>query len=196
MRAVCVQSKRRTNRKGAHGREEVPGDLGALAAAVFRTTSVRPQIKTKSNYQTSGPEDLGEQAERTPQAQMTGILKVWQDFGKEKMIERRVCSWGFVSAIGFSPLHVLPLPLSPHRPRTAGHRHRQTSQLRCRQTDCAPHVIHRQSRYLNNPAENSHQPTRQRERRMKRFKSPEQAQRFPLTSEPSDTESQLPAIAI
>lgn len=35
-----------------------------------------------------------------------------------------------------------------------------------------PRVIHRQSRYLNNRAENSHQPTRQRERRMKRFKSP------------------------
>jgi putative transposase len=41
-----------------------------------------------------------------------------------------------------------------------------------------PRVVHRQSRYLNNRAENSHQPTRQRERRMKRFKSPEQAQRF------------------
>jgi hypothetical protein len=39
-------------------------------------------------------------------------------------------------------------------------------------------VAHRQSRYLNNRAENSHQPTRQRERRMKRFKSPEHAQRF------------------
>ena len=41
-----------------------------------------------------------------------------------------------------------------------------------------PRVIHRQSRYLNNRAENSHQPTRQRERRMRRFKSPEQAQPF------------------
>ena len=41
-----------------------------------------------------------------------------------------------------------------------------------------PRVVHRQSRYLNNRAENSHQPTRQRERRMRRFKSPEQAQRF------------------
>ena len=41
-----------------------------------------------------------------------------------------------------------------------------------------PCVIHRQSRYLNNRAENSHQPTRQRERRMRRFKSPGQAQRF------------------
>jgi putative transposase len=32
-----------------------------------------------------------------------------------------------------------------------------------------PGVEHRQSRYLNNRVENSHQPTRQRERRMKRF---------------------------
>jgi putative transposase len=41
-----------------------------------------------------------------------------------------------------------------------------------------PRVTHRQSRYLNNRAENSHQPTRQRERRMKRFQSPAHAQRF------------------
>ena len=41
-----------------------------------------------------------------------------------------------------------------------------------------PGVEHRQHRYLNNCAENSHQPTRQRERRMQRFKSPGQAQRF------------------
>ena len=41
-----------------------------------------------------------------------------------------------------------------------------------------PSVEHRQHRYLNNRAENSHQPTRQRERRMPRFKSPGQAQRF------------------
>ena len=41
-----------------------------------------------------------------------------------------------------------------------------------------PGVEHRQHRYLNNRAENSHQPTRQRERRMHRFKSPGQAQRF------------------
>jgi putative transposase len=41
-----------------------------------------------------------------------------------------------------------------------------------------PGVEHRQSRYLNNHAENSHQPMRQRERRMKRFKSPRQAQQF------------------
>ena len=41
-----------------------------------------------------------------------------------------------------------------------------------------PGVEHRQHRYLNNRAENSHQPTRQRERRMQGFKSPGQAQRF------------------
>jgi putative transposase len=41
-----------------------------------------------------------------------------------------------------------------------------------------PEVRHRTSRYLNNRAENSHRPTRRRERQMQRFKSPEQAQRF------------------
>ncbi|WP_353072150.1 IS6 family transposase [Tunturiibacter gelidiferens] len=41
-----------------------------------------------------------------------------------------------------------------------------------------PDVEHRQSRYLNNRAENSHQPTRMRERQMKRFQFPEHAQRF------------------
>jgi putative transposase len=41
-----------------------------------------------------------------------------------------------------------------------------------------PGVEHWQHRYLNNRAENSHQPTRQRERRMQRFKSPGHAQRF------------------
>jgi putative transposase len=41
-----------------------------------------------------------------------------------------------------------------------------------------PDVEHRESRYLNNRAENSHRPTRQRERQMQRFKSMRQAQRF------------------
>jgi putative transposase len=44
--------------------------------------------------------------------------------------------------------------------------------------DLLPSVEHRQHRYLNNRAENSHQPTRQRERRMPGFKSPGHAQRF------------------
>jgi putative transposase len=41
-----------------------------------------------------------------------------------------------------------------------------------------PDVRHRQNRYLNNRAENSHRPTRRRERQMQRFKSAGQAQRF------------------
>ena len=41
-----------------------------------------------------------------------------------------------------------------------------------------PDVRHRTSRYLNNRAENSHRPTRRRERQMQRFKSDGQAQRF------------------
>lgn len=45
-------------------------------------------------------------------------------------------------------------------------------------TELKLQVDHRQHKGLNNRAENSHQPTRQRERAMRRFKSPEQAQRF------------------
>ncbi|MFZ1430872.1 MAG: IS6 family transposase, partial [Geminicoccaceae bacterium] len=41
-----------------------------------------------------------------------------------------------------------------------------------------PGVEHRQSRYRNNQAEVSHQPTRRRERQMQRFKSARHAQRF------------------
>ncbi len=41
-----------------------------------------------------------------------------------------------------------------------------------------PGVEHRQSRYLSNRAENSHRPTRRRERQMQRFKSSRQAQDF------------------
>jgi len=41
-----------------------------------------------------------------------------------------------------------------------------------------PGVEHRQHKGLNNRAENSHQPTRRRERQMKRFTSPGHAQRF------------------
>src|SRR5919108_109491 len=44
--------------------------------------------------------------------------------------------------------------------------------------DLLPGVEHRRHKGLNNRAENSHQPTRRRERQMKRFKSPRQAQRF------------------
>ena len=41
-----------------------------------------------------------------------------------------------------------------------------------------PKVEHRQSRHLNNRAENSHRPTRRRERQMQQFKSPRHAQNF------------------
>ena len=41
-----------------------------------------------------------------------------------------------------------------------------------------PSVIHVTERYANNRAEVSHQPTRQRERQMRKFKSAGQAQRF------------------
>jgi putative transposase len=44
--------------------------------------------------------------------------------------------------------------------------------------DVLPSVEHRRHKGLNNRAENSHQPTRERERRMRWFKSPGHAQRF------------------
>jgi putative transposase len=50
--------------------------------------------------------------------------------------------------------------------------------------DLQLHCEHRQHKGLNNRAENSHQPTRRRERQMKRFKSPRQAQRFLSIHEP------------
>ena len=50
------------------------------------------------------------------------------------------------------------------------------------QRQLLPKVEHRQSRYLNNRAENSHRPTRRRERQMQRFKSPRAGSRLPFTS--------------
>lgn len=47
-----------------------------------------------------------------------------------------------------------------------------------------PGVEHRRHKGLNNRAENSHQPTRRRERQMKRFKSPGQVQRFLSAHDP------------
>src|ERR1700731_2618929 len=46
------------------------------------------------------------------------------------------------------------------------------------QRQLLPKIEHRQSRYLNNRAENSHRPTRRQERQMQRFKSCGQAQNF------------------
>ncbi|RUQ58906.1 IS6 family transposase, partial [Azospirillum doebereinerae] len=47
-----------------------------------------------------------------------------------------------------------------------------------------PGVEHRQHKGVNNRAENSHQPTRRRERQMKRFKSPRPVQRFLSIQDP------------
>jgi putative transposase len=59
-----------------------------------------------------------------------------------------------------------------------------------------PSVKHRSSKYLKNRAEHSHQPTRQRERAMKRFTSAGHALRFlsafsgtRRTSDPASTDS-------
>ena len=51
-------------------------------------------------------------------------------------------------------------------------------------TDMGMKFEHRQHKGLNNRAENSHQPTRRRERIMKRFKSPRQLQRFVSIHDP------------
>lgn len=67
--------------------------------------------------------------------------------------------------------------------RVAGHKPRVIITDKLRSYGAAkrvvmPGVAHRQHRYLNNRAENSHQPTRERERRMRRFKSARHAQKF------------------
>src|SRR5271165_4089113 len=49
---------------------------------------------------------------------------------------------------------------------------------RAAKREIIPGIEHRQHKGLNNRAENSHQPTRRRERQMKQFKSAGQAQRF------------------
>src|SRR4030081_3785884 len=56
-----------------------------------------------------------------------------------------------------------------------------TDQLRsygAAKAELMPSVEHRKQKGLNNRAENSHQPTRERERRMRGFKSAGHAQRF------------------
>ncbi|MBZ6078009.1 IS6 family transposase [Microvirga puerhi] len=54
-----------------------------------------------------------------------------------------------------------------------------------------PSVEHRQSRYLNNRCEVSHQPSRRRERHMRRFKSARQTQQFLATHSPIHNPFQL-----
>ena len=56
-----------------------------------------------------------------------------------------------------------------------------------------PGVEHRLSRYLNNRCEVSHQPTRRRERHMRRFKSARHAQQFLAIHSPIHNHFQLPS---
>ncbi|WP_455680872.1 IS6 family transposase [Streptomyces mirabilis] len=63
----------------------------------------------------------------------------------------------------------VPRVVATDRLRSYGAAHREVM----------PCVQHRQSKYLNHRTENSHQPTRQRERAMKGFRSVGEAQRFP-----------------
>jgi putative transposase len=65
---------------------------------------------------------------------------------------------------------------------------------RCRAAlrELLPHTEHRQSRYLNKRAENSHQRIRRRERALQRFKSANHAQRFLSIFEPLNTHFRPP----
>ena len=65
-------------------------------------------------------------------------------------------------------LQYVPRVIVTDKLRSYGAAHRQVM----------PSVEHRSSKYLNNRAENSHQPTRQRERAMRRFTSAGHAQKF------------------
>ena len=61
-----------------------------------------------------------------------------------------------------------------------------------RSYSAAVHVLgierrHERGRWKNNRAENSHQPTRRRERKMQRFKSPGSAQKFSCQRMPPST---------
>jgi putative transposase len=89
--------------------------------------------------------------------------------------------------------HVLDILVQPHRDKSATKKFFRkllkgchyvprvliTDQLKsdgAAKREILPSVEHRQHRYLNNRAENSHQPTRQRERRLQGFKAPGHAQ--------------------
>lgn len=80
--------------------------------------------------------------------------------------------------------HILDVPVQPRRDKTGAKtflRVMVTDQLRSDRAalrEILPHVERRQHRSLNNRVENSHQLSRQRGRRLQRFKSPGHAQRF------------------
>jgi len=62
--------------------------------------------------------------------------------------------------------------------RPASDHQRQLPSYAAAKVEVMPSVEHQQQGRLNDRAENSHQPTRERERRMRGFKSPGHAQRF------------------
>jgi putative transposase len=82
-----------------------------------------------------------------------------------------------------------PVPLALRRPRRRRDRHPASSPAgtatrppgffrRLLKRAFMPSVVHDTTRYANNRVEVSHQPTRRRERHMRRFRSAAQAQRF------------------
>jgi putative transposase len=73
---------------------------------------------------------------------------------------------------------LLPQAVERARPCATAADHGQTAQLRGGPPRVMPSVAHSTTQYENNRAELSHQPTRQRERQMRRFKSTGHAQRF------------------
>ena len=66
---------------------------------------------------------------------------------------------------------VLPEVVERPRPRITTLDHGQAPQLRAAHRTVMPSVAHSTMQYENNRAEVSHQPTRQRERQMRRFTS-------------------------
>ena len=91
----------------------------------------------------------------------------------------RICRLGIQSDVGTRP----PSTSTPHLLKGLRYVPRViiTDKLKsygAAKREILPGVEHRQHRYLNNRSENSHQPTRQRERRMQRCKSSGHAQQF------------------
>ncbi|MFE1409020.1 transposase, partial [Streptomyces sp. NPDC058770] len=99
--------------------------------------------------------------------------------------------WRAVDADGNAPRHPRPEPAGHGRGQallpSAPQRNRGRAEVivtdklrsyRAAHREVMPSVEHRSHKGLNNRAENSHQPTRQRERAMKGFRSVGAAQRF------------------
>ena len=75
-------------------------------------------------------------------------------------------------------VEILPPTVEESTTGTGSARDRQTGQLACRASGRHALVTHDTTRYANNRADVSHQPTRQRERQMRGFTSSDHAQCF------------------